>query len=440
MQGDNERGYLLYRKAKAVIPGGTQLLSKRPELYAPGVWPPYYEKATGIEVTSVDGQRYLDFSMMGIGACLLGYAAPVVDEAVCRAIRNGVATTLNSPLEVRLAERLVDLHPWADQVRFTRSGGEAMSVATRIARAATGRSVIAVCGYHGWNDWYLAANLGAGDALDGHLLPGLAPHGVPVELRQTVQTFRYNQIGELEAIIEKYGSKLAAITMEPMRYDAPKPGFLEAVRDLARKTRAVLIFDEITSGWRSCLGGVHLGLGVNPDIAVFAKAISNGYPMGAIIGTNAVMEAAQKSFISSTSWTEATGPAAALATIEHLEKTKPWAAIRSLGGKVRQAWSELGAKHGLPLDTRGNGELCNFNFTTGNANAMRTFYTQEMAKLGFLATAGFYPSTEHSEAATDRFIVSMDQVFAELSRIRNDEELEFRLEAGEADVGFRRLV
>jgi glutamate-1-semialdehyde aminotransferase len=172
-------GQRLYTQAKTRIPGGTQLLSKRPEMFLPDQWPSYYSRARGVEVWDLDGNKYIDMSYNGIGACVLGAADPDVDEAVKAAIDAGSMSTLNAPEEVELAELLCELHPWAEMVRYARSGGEAMAIAVRIARAKTRRDRVAFCGYHGWHDWYLAANLAEEKALDGHLLPGLEPTGVP---------------------------------------------------------------------------------------------------------------------------------------------------------------------------------------------------------------------------------------------------------------------
>ena len=195
------RGWELFSEACRLIPGGTQLLSKRPSLFLPGGWPSYFSKASGVEVTDLEGTTYVDMSMMGIGACVLGYADPDVDRAVKAAIDKGVASTLNAPEEVELARLLIDLHPWARMARYSRGGGEAMAMAVRIARAHTGRDKIAFCGYHGWADWYLAANLAEDAALDAHLLPGLEPRGVPRGLQGTALPFHYNQIDQLKAIV-----------------------------------------------------------------------------------------------------------------------------------------------------------------------------------------------------------------------------------------------
>ncbi|MCB1178976.1 MAG: aminotransferase class III-fold pyridoxal phosphate-dependent enzyme [Leptospiraceae bacterium] len=285
-------GQELYKKARKLIPGGTQLFSKRPERLLPDHWPVYFKKAKGALVWDMDGKEYLDMTTSGIGSCILGYADPDVENEVLKVIKDGSMSTLNPYEEVELAELLCDLHPWAEMARFSRSGGEALSIAIRIARACTGKDIVAFCGYHGWQDWYLAANLNDNSNLDNHLLPGLSAKGVPRGLTGTIFPFNYNNLEELNEIVSKHGKNLAAIIMEPSRSKGPDPGFLEGVKEIANKTNSVLIFDEVTSGWRAITGGIHLTYGVNPDMAVFAKAMGNGYPMSAVIGTKAVMEAA----------------------------------------------------------------------------------------------------------------------------------------------------
>jgi len=248
-------------------------------MFLPENWPAYYASASGVKVTDLDGRTYIDMSIMGVGACVLGYADPDVDRAVKRAIESGAMCTLNAPEEVELAETLCGLHPWAAMARFARSGGEAMSMAVRIARARTGRDMVAFCGYHGWTDWYLAANLGDSSGLDGHLMPGLSPAGVPRGLKGTSVPFLYNRADQLKEIAEKNSGSLAAVVMEPQRDHAPRPGFLKEVREIARKAGAVLIFDEITTGFRMAPGGIHLIHGIEPDMAVFAKAMARSTTM-----------------------------------------------------------------------------------------------------------------------------------------------------------------
>ncbi|MFI5335362.1 MAG: aminotransferase class III-fold pyridoxal phosphate-dependent enzyme [Opitutales bacterium] len=434
-------GQELYQRAKRRIPGGTQLLSKRPEMFLPDNWPAYYRRAEGCTVWDLDDRPYVDFTSNGIGCCLLGYADPTVNAAVIERIVRGSMCTLNPADEVALADLLCTLHPWAEKVRYARAGGEAMSIAVRIARAATGREKVAICGYHGWGDWYLAANLGETSALDGHLLQGLDPAGVPASLRGTTLPFRYNQIDQLEAIVAAQRGQLAAIVMEPMRHDPPRDGFLEKVRALATAAGAVLVFDEITAGWRSHHGGIHLTLGVKPDIAVFAKAISNGFPMAAIIGRGAVMDAAQQTFVSSTYWTEAIGPAAALATLQRLPQVNAVGRIRESGDLTRAGWRRLGAKHGLPLKVGGLPALATVAFDQGDdSRALMTLFTQAMLEHGFLAHGVFYPTVAHTPAVVERYLAAADTVFGWLRERLDRGEVRSALQGPVAHAGFARLT
>lgn len=431
----------LYDRAKKRIPGGVQLFSKRPEVFAPDQWPAYFREARGCEVWDLDGGHYYDMSLNGIGACLLGFRDADVTRAVQRRINLGSMCTLNPPEEVELADLLCDIHPWAEQVRFTRTGGEAVSVAVRIARATTDRSVIAVCGYHGWHDWYLAANLGETDALRGHTLPGLDPLGVPRELRGTTVGFQYHDMEAFESILKEHGESLAAVIMEPCRYYDPEPGFLERIRDRAHEHGALLVFDEITIGWRLCLGGAHMKLGVNPDIAVFAKALGNGYPMGAVIGTRAAMEGAHQSFISSTYWTESIGPAAALATIRKLQRTNAPERIAHIGQMVSDFWREHARKHTLPVEV-GDGYPCfaHFRFVHDMADELRTLYTQLMLERGFLAGISIYPTLAHTEEVVRLYGAAIDEVFAETADALRAHDIETRLKGPVAHSSFRRLI
>ena len=441
-----EQTQAMYARAKQLIPGGTQLLSKRPEMFAPGLWPAYAREASGCEVTDLDGRRFIDMTTSGIGSCLLGFADPDVTAAVQRRIALGSMSTLNAAEEVELAELLIELHPWAEQVRYARSGGESMAVAVRIARAATGRDKIAFCGYHGWSDWYLAANVnpaGATDSLQGHLLPGLAPAGVPRGLAGTMLPFTYNRLQELEQHVARHGSELSAVVMEPTRSTDPDPGFLEGVRELCDRCGATLIFDEISSGWRMHLGGVHLKYGVMPDISVFAKAIGNGHPMAAIIGRRRVMDAAQTSFISSTYWTEAVGPTAALATIRKLREVNIAAHTSHIGGLMRDGWKNLGQRLAVPVRTSGHAALLHLSFDHEHAAALGTLLTARMLDRGFLTGSGFYPSYAHKQHHITRYLAAIEPVFVELAEaIRLGDVLQ-RLQSIGVPVrhsGFARLT
>ncbi|MDD1674898.1 MAG: aminotransferase class III-fold pyridoxal phosphate-dependent enzyme, partial [Methanomicrobiales archaeon] len=346
-------GSALWRRAKRIIPGGSQLLSKRSEQFLPDQWPSYYSRAEGVQVWDLDQNQYTDMSITGIGACPLGYADPDVDAAVKDAIGQGSMCTLNCPEEVELAETLLRLHPWAGMVRYARGGGEAMAIAVRIARAYTGQDRIAFCGYHGWHDWYLAANLADDRNLDGHLLPGLAPRGVPRTLSGTALPFRYNNLADLEEIARRWKGEIAAVIIEPVRDHEPEQGFLEGAGRIARELGAIFIIDEVSAGFRLNTGGAHLLYGLQPDIAVFAKAMSNGYPMAAVIGREDPMQAAQETFISSTYWTERIGPTAAIATIEKYGRCHVPDHLVRAGRLVQKGWQNAADHAGIPIEIGG---------------------------------------------------------------------------------------
>jgi glutamate-1-semialdehyde 2,1-aminomutase len=437
---DNQQ---LYQRARQIIPGGTQLLSKRPEMYAPGKWPPYFRAAAGCRVTDLDGKTYLDMSTMGIGSCLLGYNDPDVTPAVVARIQAGSMSTLNCPEDVALAELLLEIHPWAQQVRYARTGGEAMTVAVRLARAKSNRATIAFCGYHGWHDWYLAANLvdsGKSDALGGHLLPGLSPRGVPQNLAGTQLAFAYNDLDSLAAIVREHGPQLAAVVMEPTRNVHPAPGFLEGVRELCDSCNAALVFDEITAGWRMALGGAHLRYGVNPDVAVFAKALGNGHPMAAIIGTRGVMEAAQESFVSSTYWTEAVGPTAALATVTKMRTTNVPQHIEQIGSALRSGLTELAQTHGVPLKLAGHAALTSIAFDHADNLSLQTLLTVRALDHGILAGSGFYPALAHTTADVQQYLAAADPIFAELRQAIDAGDVSNRIDGATRHSGFARLT
>jgi glutamate-1-semialdehyde aminotransferase len=408
----------------------------------PEKWPAYYSRAKGVEVADLDGRTFTDMSIMGVGACILGYADPDVEAAVIEAVKTGNQCTLNSPQEVELAEKLVELHPWADMVRYSRSGGEAMSMAVRIARAASGKDIVAFSGYHGWSDWYLAANLGEDSALDGHLMPGLQPTGVPRALAGTAHAFHYNDIEELEEIVKKANGKLGVIVMEPRRGELPRDGFLEKVRKIANREGAVLIFDEITTGWRACSGGVHMIMGVQPDMAVFAKAMANGYAISAVIGRRAIMEAAQSTFISSTNWTERIGPAAAIATIKKYQLVGAQNHINHIGKLVTIEWTRLADKYALEIDAENHGlaSLSHFSFKHPEELILSTYFTCRMLDLGWLAFTQFKPSLAHNENHVAKYSVDCESVFSEIANLIKSDSVNDALTSPPAKRGFARLT
>jgi glutamate-1-semialdehyde 2,1-aminomutase len=435
-----EKSLALQEHARNRIPGMTQLLSKRPDMFAPGVWPGYYSKAKGAEVWDLDGNRYIDMSISGIGANVLGYADPDVDEAVIEAIKNGSSCSLNSPEEVELADLLCDLHPWAEMVRFSRTGGESMAIAVRIARAYTGLDKISFCGYHGWHDWYLAANLQTENALGEHLMPGLSPLGVPKGLVGTALPFRYNHIEGLKRIITEHGKELAAIVMEPIRGEQPKDGFLAEIRSLADDCGAVLIIDEVSAGLRLNTGGAHLSFGLTPDIAVFSKALGNGYPIGAIIGTSKVMDAVQSTFISSTNWTERVGFAAAIACLKKHKAMNVATHLCRIGNDVQKGWANAATKTGLNISIEGIFPLGHFVFKYENALSMKALFVQKMLGYGFLSSSQFYAMLAHSEEHVKNYLQAVEKTFKYIHDAQEEGRVDQELIGSPATSGFKRLA
>jgi len=430
-------GQKLWKRAKRVIPGGNMLLSKRAEMFLPDQWPAYFSRTKGCRVWDMDGNEYIDMSIMGIGTNTLGYGHPKVDSAVRSVVDTGNMATFNCPEEVFLAEKLIELHPWADMARFARSGGEANAIAIRIARAASGRDGVAICGYHGWHDWYLSANLGDDKNLDGHLLPGLEPAGVPRNLRGTVFPFAYNRLDELEALIKDHS--IGVIKMEVERNAPPRDSFLQRVRELATEHGIVLIFDECTSGFRETFGGLHKKYGVAPDMAVFAKALGNGYAISATIGRREVMEAAQSTFISSTFWTERIGPSAALKTLEVMERTRSWETITNTGLDIRMRWQALADEHGLKIAHWGLPALAGFSIESENALAYKTLITQELLLKGYLASNCVYSCTEHSPAIVSGYFAALAPVFAMIKECEDGRDVKELLDGPICHGGFKRL-
>ena len=430
-------GQKLWKRAKQIIPGGSMLLSKRAEMFLPDQWPAYFSKAKGCKVWDLDGKEYIDMSIMGIGTNILGYGHQEVDDAVSKTIDAGNMSTFNCPEEVYLAEKLIELHPWAHMVRLARSGGEANAVAIRIARAASGKDKVAICGYHGWHDWYLSANLGDDKNLDGHLLPGLEPNGVPRSLRGTVFPFTYNNYAELEALVN--AQDIGVIKMEVVRNMGPEDNFLHKVRKLATERGIVLVFDECTSGFRETFGGLHKKYGVEPDMAMFGKALGNGYGITATIGKREVMEAAQTTFISSTFWTERIGPTAALKTLEVMGRIKSWDIITQTGLNIRKGWQKLADKHGLKINHWGLAALTGFTFQSDNALAYKTLITQEMLGKGYLASNNVYACIDHTPEVVAGFFEALDPIFALIKECEEGRDVMTLLKGPVCHGSFKRL-
>ena len=428
----------LYVKAKSIIPGGTQLLSKRPEMFLPNLWPSYYKKSKGCEVWDLDNNHYYDVGIMGIGTCVLGYANDAVNDAVKDSIDNGSMSTLNAPEEVELAEKMLEIHPWSDQVRFAKTGGEAVTVALRIARACTKKTKIAFCGYHGWHDWYLSANLNDEEGLGGQLLPGLSVDGIPKELKNTAFPFNYGNYEKFNEIISNFGNELGVVIMEVQRYKTLDIDFLKHIRKVTEDLGIVLIFDEISSGFRVNIGGMHLLHGVHPDMAVFGKALGNGFPIAAILGTANVMSSAQSTFISSSYWTERTGYVAALKTLEFYKEKNVIEAISKTGMIIRKGLTDIFDKTKLNISVLGGlDSVVAMDIQEENPLLLKTIFIQEMLDRGFLASNLIYVSFAHTQDVIDKYLENALEVFQLIAN--NKDNLDSLLKSEISHNGFQRL-
>lgn len=432
------KGQQLYEKAKKLIPGGTMLLSKRPEMHLPDLWPAYFSKAKGCKVWDLEGKEYIDMSIMGIGTNTLGYGHDEVDKAVLGAISKGNMSTLNCPEDVQLAEKLIEINPWAEMVRYARTGGEANAIAIRIARAASGKDNVAICGYHGWHDWYLSANHNKGDDLSSHLLTGLNPNGVPKNLKNSVFPFQYNDFEALKKIVIE--NDIGVIKMEVERNFGPEDDFLQKVRQLSTDKKIILIFDECTSAFRETFGGIHQKYNVYPDMAMYGKTIGNGYAITAVVGKKEIMQAAQDTFISSTFWTERIGPVAAIKSLEVMERIKSWEIITKIGTQVTHIWKKTAEQNNLSIDISGIPSLASFTFNSSKADFYRTYLTQAMLEKGFLAGTTFYSSIAHNENHLKQYQFALDQVFKMISKFENEkEDVKLHIKGPLVHKGFKRL-
>lgn len=437
-ESGSSRGKKLYSRAKQILPGGNSLLSKRPEMFLPNYWPNYYSKAKGISVWDLDENKYTDMCIMGIGTNTLGYACSAVDNKVIRVIQDSNMSTLNPPEEVFLAERLLDLHPWFKMARFARTGAEINSIALRIARVASGKTKVAICGYHGWHDWYLANNLASADSLRNHLLPGLSARGVPKNLGSEVVSFMYNDFKQMRSALED--NDVGVVFMEVMRSEPPMPGFLEEIRSITAQRGIVLIFDECTSGFRQSFGGLHKVFGVYPDMATFGKALGNGYAITAVLGIDSVMSHAKETFISSTFWTERLGYVAALATLGVMEATESWKTITELGKEMSKTWELAASNHNIPIKITGIPALAAHSFPGEEFASLKTFVTQEMLfKYSTLASNIFYPSTAHTLTDIALYSERLDQILGNAKNLIDRGILETELVGPIAHSTFSRL-
>jgi len=437
----NSKSYKLLKTAQKIIPGVAQLLGKRPDMYLKdNNWPTYYSKAKGVNIWGLDKKKYYDFSMMSAGTSVLGYSDKDVNKASIKAINTGSISTLNPPEDVELAKILLNDHKWAGGVRFARCGGESMAIVARIARAYTGREKILFCGYHGWHDWYLAANIKSKKNLDFQLLPGLEPLGVPKNLKDTIIPFRFNNRADIKNVIKKNVKKCAAIIMEPCREGFPEKNYLKEIKKIAKKNNCLLIFDEITSGWRLNSGGIHKILKVDPDIVVYGKTIANGIPMSAIVGKKTIMGYALKTFVSSVFWTEKVGPSSAIAFIKKYKKLKVEKKLKYVGLKIKKIWKDAAKEANLNIEISGIDPLASFKIKSKNWPAVLTFFIQEMLKYNILTTDKCYASYKHDKKSLSIYKKACFKVFKKISYLEKKDNILEKLNGPIKEMGFNRLT
>lgn len=432
----------LYERAMQRIPGATQLVSRRPNRVAYGVSPVYAERARGARFWDVDGFEYIDW-ISGIGSILLGYADPVVDEAVREQISRGTVYSVNHELEIELAEELCRSIPCAQMVRYAKCGGEACAIAVRIARGVTGRDKVLFCGYHGWHDWYLAANLSEEANLNAHLFPGIEATGVPRGLAGTALPFAYGDLAALGELLDRQRGQVAAVIMEPLRSEMPAPGYLADVANLAREHGAVFILDEVSAGLRYSTGGAQQYLGVTPDMAVFAKSMSNGYPMAAIVGKRDVMEPSARMFISSTYWSDTIGLRAALTTIREARSRGVANQLWQFGAELKRRLNAVARQVGLDAQCQGVDVHPHLRFEVADprlASHVTTLYIQEMAKRGCHGYASFYLNAAQGEAELAQTVEAAHEAFSIIRGALDTNTVEQKLECPVQQDAFRRLV
>mgnify|MGYP000883659842 FL=1 len=425
----------LWFKANKIIPGGNTLISKRPQLWLPKKWPTHFLKAKDINVFDEKNNKYTD-CVFAVGTNVLGYCNKNIDNYVKKAIDKGVMSSLNCKEEILFAEEILKANKWAGMVKFARGGGEANSIAVRIARCNTKNTNIAFCGYHGWHDWYVSSNLTSKKSLDGHLIEGINVKGTPNSFVNTSFPFKYNDLDGLKKLISN--KKIGVIIMEVKRYIEPKNDFLKKVRDLCDKKNIILIFDECTTGFRENYGGLHQNYKVYPDIAMYGKAIGNGYAINAIVGKKELMLNSKDSFISSTFWGERVGFAAGIATLREMKKTNSWKIIKSQGQEIINKWKRIAHQNKVKIRILGIPSIPTMVFETNNL-VYKTLIAQEFLKHKILASNIFYVSTKHTTRKLSNYFDKLNDIFSIINKVEKGDDIKKYLKSEIVESHFSRL-
>lgn len=413
-------------RAEKVIPLASQTFSKSHIQY-PEASPHFLVRGKGSHVWDVDGNEYIDF-VNGLLPVILGYCDPDVDRAVMEQMKRGVTFSLPSPLEGQLAEMLVDIIPCAEMVRFGKNGSDATAGAVRVARAYTGKERVAVCGYHGWQDWYIGATA--------------RNRGVPKAVRKLTHTFKYNDLSSLEQLFDQYHGEFAAVIMEPMNVEDPAPGFLEGVQELAHKNSAVLILDEIITGFRYALGGAQELFGITPDLAAFGKSMANGFPISAVVGKREMMKEMEDVFFSFTFGGETLSIAAAIATIRKIRDHGVMEALWERGREIMKGVADLIRQKSLESIFKIAGKapwslLLVEDYEKATAWEIKSLFIQEMLSRGILIHSSHNVSYSLTEEDVERLLASYSEVFDTISEVLERGELRGRLAGRPIEPLFR---
>jgi glutamate-1-semialdehyde-2,1-aminomutase len=395
----------LLARARRVLPGVTQTYSKGPDQHVEGVYPVYLERGLGCRVWDVDGREYIDYPC-ALGPVILGYGHAAVDSAVHRQVDRGPSFSLGHPLEVAVAELLVEMVPGAEKVRFVKTGSEATSAAVRIARAFTGRDHVAQCGYHGWHDWCI-----------GHTSRNA---GVPPAVRAMTHQWSYNDLESLHQVLQAYKGEMACVIMEPVGIEDPQPGFLAAVRELTHAFGALLIFDEVITGFRLAPGGAQQHYGVAPDLASFGKAMANGYAVAAVTGRGDVMEVVSTTaFVSGTFAGEAVALAAAEATLETIRDQPVCEHLWRQGRRLQQGFNALAAEYEVPARMTGlppRRVLATEGVDGFGPSALKGLIWQNCLDRGVLLSNANFVSFAHDDDAVGETLTVFDRALADVRR------------------------
>lgn len=404
-----------------LIANGSGLLSKRADQFAPEIWPENYLKAKGQVVYTSDDKIYLDYSIGGIGATTLGFACDEVDKEVIKQVKNGSASSLNSQVELECTKKLKKAIPWIENARYTRSGGEANALSIRIARSATGRDRVLFSGYHGWHDWYLSAAFE--HKMGNHLLDDLPISGVPKALAGTAIPFDYGNHKQFLDLIEEY-EDLAAVILEPMRYTLPNISFLNLISQECKKRGIILIFDEISCGFRFNNSAVHLDYDIIPDMVVLSKAIGNGYAIGCVAGSETVMRASKNSFISSTTHTESIGFAAMSSVLDIYARSDVSKKLAKCGGEIKKILQKTAIQNDIKIEINGLDQLWSWSFKLDKEKnrIYQSLTTQLLLSESILFCNRFYSTLGIDPDFYDYFETSLNKVFVKISDIMKKEK------------------